>query len=137
MKKFIEISRKAVSLKIIVLIFCMTGQFLGAEENRELTLQLSTLPEAKLQFTQYFTFPFLEGNSPLTEDNNIGLSLRAEITPISVNGLAEAIWTPIAFFQLTAGGRIGSGWPIQLFGGDIYGIGINREDDEGNAEYSG
>jgi hypothetical protein len=38
------------------------------------------------------------------------------------------VWTPIAFFQLVTGGRIGSGWNIKLFGEDVYGIGIVRKD---------
>ncbi|MDR1803730.1 MAG: hypothetical protein LBQ94_09010 [Treponema sp.] len=94
----------------------------------ELSLQISTLPEIKLGFTNRYTIPFLQGESPLTQDNNISLALGAEVSPISLNGLAEAVWTPIAFFQLTAGGRIGSGWNLKLFGSDLYGIGLNVPD---------
>ena len=131
MKKSILLSGFAV------LVLCLAGQSLAAEESRELSLQLSTLPEAKLLFTQRYIFPFLEGNTPLTEENNIGLSLTAEIAPVSINGVVEVIWTPIAFFQLSAGGRIGSGWKINFFGDDIYGIGINRAGDGDRAEHSG
>jgi hypothetical protein len=94
----------------------------------ELNLQISTLPEIKLGFTNRYTIPFLQGESPLTQDNNISLALSSEITPISLNGLAEAVWTPIAFLQLSAGGRIGSGWKLNLFGSDLYGIGLNVPD---------
>jgi hypothetical protein len=73
----------------------------------------------------------------MTEDNNINLALSAEISPISLNGLVEAVWTPIAFFQFAAGGRIGSGWNLELFGGEIYGIGINRSNAEGGYETNG
>jgi len=66
----------------------------------ELVLQVSSLPEIKLGFTERFTFPFLQGESPMTEDNNISLALTAEISPISLNGLVEAVWTPIAFFSI-------------------------------------
>jgi hypothetical protein len=140
--------------RLMVLLLCFAAaQALGAQENpdavetppadtgsgRELTVQISSLPEAKLLFTQRFVFPFLEGQSPLTENNNIAIALTAELSPISVNGEAEAVWTPIAFFQLAAGGRIGSGWNITLFGNDVYGIGLNREkqDDSRKAEHSG
>ena len=129
--------KKSHLLSYIVMVFCLAGQVLEAEERRELSLQFSLGPEAKLLFTQRFIFPFLEGNNPLTEDNTIGFSLTAEVSPVSINGLAEAIWTPIAFFQFAAGGRIGSGWKIKLFGEDIYGIGINRAGDDGTSEYSG
>lgn len=105
--------------------------------SNELLLQISSLPEAKLGFTKRYIFPFLQGESSLTTDNNIGLALTAEISPISLNGIVEAVWTPIAFFQLAAGGRIGSGWNLELFGSDIYGIGVNRPNAVGNAENIG
>jgi hypothetical protein len=102
-----------------------------------LTLQVSTLPEMKLSFTERFSFPFLQGESPLTQDNNVGLALGAEVSPISINGIVEAVWTPIAFFQFAAGGRIGSGWKINLFGSDIYGIGLNLPDIVGRSAHDG
>jgi hypothetical protein len=103
-----------------------------AENNKDVTLtsglllQVSTLPEAKLSFTHRITFPFLQGNSPFTANNNLAFAFACEVSPISVNGLAEAIWTPIAFLELSAGGRMGSGWPLNLLGNDIYGIGLNQ-----------
>lgn len=125
-----------------VLLLLLIFSLLGAEENpagnsRELSLQISSLPELKLTFTQRFLFPFLQGESPVTADNNITLALSAEISPVSLNGLAEAVWTPAAFFQFFAGGRIGSGWNLSLFGSNIYGIGLNRPDAAGRAEHSG
>jgi len=109
----------------------------SAESSGEITLQVSSLPEIKLGFTERFSFPFLQGEGPLTKDNNIGLALTAEISPISLNGIIEAVWTPIAFFQFSAGGRIGSGWNIELFDSEIYGIGLNRSNTEGKAETDG
>jgi len=109
----------------------------GFTSSSELVLQLSSLPEIKLGFTERFSFPFLQGDNPLTEANNIGLALSAEISPISLNGIAEVVWTPIAFFQLAAGGRIGTGWNIKLFGEDVYGIGLNRPDINGKSENNG
>jgi hypothetical protein len=109
----------------------------GIRSSSELLLQVSSLPEAKLGFTERFYFPFLQGEGPLTVENNISLALTAELSPISLNGVVEAVWTPIAFFQLATGGRIGSGWNVNLFGSDIYGIGINHSGDNGNAEING
>jgi len=109
----------------------------GVTSSSEFFLQASTMPAIKLGFAEHLYFPFLQGEGPLTKDNNVGLSLSAEVSPISLNGLVEAVWTPIAFFQIIAGGRIGSGWNIKLFGGDVYGIGINRPDAAGMAEHSG
>jgi len=130
-----------------LLSLTLLAQALAAQEQQvnraaltssaEMTLQVSTLPEMKLGFTQRFSFPFLRGESPLTADNNIGLALSAEISPISLNGIAEAVWTPIAFFQLAAGGRVGSGWNVNLFGGDIYGIGLNSAGAAGGNGHDG
>jgi hypothetical protein len=103
----------------------------------ELTLQVSSIPEMKLAYAKHFNFPFLQGEAPLTKDSNIGLTLTAEITPVSLNGVVETVWTLIAFFQLAVGGRIGSGWNIEIFGSEIYGIGLNSPDAAGNAEHNG
>jgi len=98
----------------------------GIETSTDLQLQISSLPEAKLSFSQSFIFPFMRGQSPLTRDNNIATVLTAEVTPVSLNGKAEVIWTPAAFFLLSGGGLAGSGWNMPLGNG----IGINRPEDE-------
>jgi len=108
-----------------------------ASTSSEISLQLSTMPGAKLGYIKHFHFPFLQGESFLTKDNNIDIALTGEISPISVNGYAEAVWTPAAFFQLYAGGRIGSGWNITLFGKKVKGIGINRPNEDGRPEHTG
>ena len=94
----------------------------------DLTLQVSTSPEIKFGLTNHLYLPFLQGTSPLTQDNSIDLALGADITPISLNGIFEAVWTPAAVFQFSAGGRIGSGWNFTLFGNELYGIGLNIPD---------
>lgn len=104
----------------------------GIKAATALTVSASSLPEAKIGLTQSLTFPFLQGDSPLTADNNIKTALTVELSPISLNCIAQATWTPIAFFQLIAGGRVGSGWNIALFGSDIYGIGIHRRGADGS-----
>jgi len=130
----------------LFLIMYLIVQILGAQNSaedqdvtfsKELVLQISTLPEAKLGFTGRFVFPFLQGDGPLTEGNNVNLALSAEISPISLNALAEAVLTPIAFLQFSAGGRIGTGWNIELFGSNVNGIGFNRPGANGLAEHDG
>jgi len=132
---------------VFLLMLLLIAQMLIAEEQvnektgvtaaNEILAQATTLPEIKLGYTRRYVFPFLQGETPLTKDNNIGLALSAEVSPVSVNGIAETIWTPIAFFQFAAGGRIGSGWNITLGENTIYGIGINKPDKTGKAENSG
>ncbi|MCL2186411.1 MAG: hypothetical protein FWB86_11265 [Treponema sp.] len=107
------------------------------ESSRELMLQVSSLPEAKLGFTQTFKFPFLQGDNPLTENNNIALALTAEVTPISLNGIFKAVLTPVAFIEITAGARMGAGWPLNLFGSDIYGTGFNTIGVNKESKYDG
>jgi len=127
----------------LLMVFILITQVLAAQDDKgitsssELLLQTSSLPEAKLGFTQRFKIPFLQGENPLTADNNITLAMTAEISPISLNGIFETVWTPIAFFELVAGGRIGSGWNVELFGSEIYGIGINKPNDDDNSETDG
>jgi hypothetical protein len=99
----------------------------GISSSTELALQLSTRPEAKLGITQSFIIPCMRFDNPLTQDNNLKAALGADVSPISMNGTAEFTWTPIACFQLAAGGRLGSGWNMPLG----MGIGLNREKDGG------
>jgi len=131
---------KKSALLILLSVFALAlfgEEQKGFTSSSELGLQISTLPEAKFSFTERFRFPFLQGQGPLTQDNNIGLALSAEISPVSLNAIAEAVWTPVAFFQFYTGGRMGSGWNINLFGGDIYGIGLNQPGAANKAEHSG
>ncbi|GHV70954.1 hypothetical protein AGMMS49928_20750 [Spirochaetia bacterium] len=105
---------------LFALVFLFFSSALFAET--EIALQISSLPEAKLSFTQSFVFPFLRGEGPLTAENNLKAAFSAEVSPVSVNGKAEFTLTPIAFFQLVAGGFIGSGWNMVLGNG----IGFNE-----------
>ena len=101
----------------------------GVTSSGEIFLLISTLPEAKLGYTHTFKFPVMQGDNPLTSGNNIKLSLTAEATPISLNGIFKTVLTPVAFLEFAAGGRIGTGWPLELFGGYIYGTGLNLASD--------
>jgi hypothetical protein len=110
-----------------VLFFLLLGRlFAEAEGSSDLTLTASSLPEAKLGFNRHVTFPVLRGEGPLMEGNNLTTTLTAEISPVSLNGAAEAVITPIAFFQVVGGIKLGTGWNIELAGNPAYGLGINR-----------
>ena len=113
---------------IFCMLFILNSAPAQAQENEgiiastNLSLQVSTRPEAKLSLTQSFTFPFLQGSGPLTSGNNIRTDITAEFSPVSMAGLGSVIWTPIAFLELDAGGRLGTGWNMALGNG----IGFNR-----------
>ena len=111
----------------LVLVFvCIPCVILAANDeitsSTSLSLQLSTRPEAKLSVTQSFMFPVLRGSSPFTSGNNIRTNLTAEISPISLAGIGEIIFTPAAFLEIDIGSRIGSGWNMPLGNG----IGLNQ-----------
>jgi hypothetical protein len=114
--------KKCISLIFIILYY--PGH---TPADTSVFFQIAFPPGAKLGITRHFLFPFMQGNSPLTEDNNIDISFTGEISPVSLNGFFTAVWTPTAFFKLITENRIGTGWNIKLFDGDIYGIGINRD----------
>ena len=128
---------------VILIIFVLAAHGLTAQEKKsyessgEMLLQISSLPEAKLGYMHVFKFPVFQGGSPLTEGNNIKFNLTAEISPVSLNGIAKAVLTPIAFLEFSAGARLGTGWNVNLFGGDIYGIGFNVPDENGMSVIDG
>ena len=76
---------------IFILLFITSALF--AEEkavNRahELSLEATSQIEFKLRYTNRFFVPFLKGESPLTEGNNIELVLGGELSPVSLDGFA-------------------------------------------------
>ena len=110
----------------------------GIESSPRIFLQVSSSPAARLGFDWRFAIPFLRGNSPLTQGNNITFTPGMEITPVDFHLTANAVWTPIAFAEIAAGGSIGSGWSINLLGSDLHGIGLNRVgDDDFSAAHDG
>jgi len=116
----------AISLLAAVFLMMIPASVKAGEENgikasTDLELQISSLPEVKLQFNQSFVFPFLQGQNPLVAENNLKLVLSAYVTPVSVAGIGEIFWTPVAFFLLSGGAQASSGWNMPL--GD--GLGIN------------
>ena len=109
----------------------------GIESTPSVFLQLTTEPGAKLGFNWRFDFPLMRGEGPLTQGNGVILTPGIEVTPVSLNLTLNAIWTPIAFVEVVAGGRIGSGWNAVLFGDDSIGIGLNTVGDNGAAVVDG
>ena len=128
--------KKPVLAASVGLFLIFIPVFALAEEEKlkastTLEFQLSTRPEAKIGVSQSFTFPFMQGTNPLTVDNNVTTVFTAEVTPVSLNGIGEVTLTPVAFFLLSGGGRVGSGWHTPIADG----IGINTplgEKTEGN-----
>jgi hypothetical protein len=91
----------------------------------DVSLDVTTLPEVRVAFSEKLIFPFMAGTSPLTKGNNITIGLNAKLSPVSFSFIPDAVWTPIAFFNFSLGGRVGTGWNYQLFGGRMNGLGKN------------
>ena len=126
---------------LICILFIFTALTLAAQEtdksvsaSSELILQISTLPEAKLGFSHSIRFTVLQGESALTQGNNLKLNFTGEISPVSLNGIVRTVFTPVAFLEFQAGIRLGTGWNIVLFGSDVYGNGFNLEANPGKAD---
>jgi len=132
-KAFILVTVTFFSFLLALPLFAETD----LKSDTSLSLALSSLPEAKLIFAQSFTLPCLQGDNPLVENNNVKFGVNAELTPISMNLLGNIVFTPVAFFELSAGGMLGTGWIINLFDSEVYGIGINRPDENGYAYVDG
>ncbi len=80
--------------------------------------------EAKASVTHKIKVPFMQGSGAMTSDNNILYQLKGELSPVSINAIASATVTPIAFLNFQAGVNLGTGWD---FFGIFNGLGLNND----------
>jgi hypothetical protein len=80
--------KKCIALFLLFLSaagICFAEQSGGSEgdaESRiELSLYASTRGDMQVNFLPQWKFPFLQGKTPLTSDNNIALKLDAALSP--------------------------------------------------------
>jgi hypothetical protein len=125
----------------IVMLVCIIGiNMAWAEENKDvqkqtdLSLIASTAGEMQFGFEKRIIFPFLQGINALTTENNITLKFGTEVTPITINILADTIWTPVAFIKFSLGTQIGSGWNYDMFGTRMNGMGLYRLVEHGDPQ---
>jgi len=128
-------------MKKCVMLFLLFSAFAGIcfaeeteanEEQRtesriDLSFYTSTRGEMQVNFTPQWKFPFLQGNSPLTSENNIVLKLDAALSPIWAGLSGDAILTVFPFLLLRLGAMAGTGWNYDLFGKvSLVGLGLNK-----------
>ena len=65
--------------------------------------------------------PFLQGAGALRRDNNILYKFTGTFSPVTLNAIASATITPLAFLNFQAGSSIGTGWNA----GFSNGLGLN------------
>lgn len=80
--------------------------------------------EAKASITHKIKVPFMQGTGALSSDNNILYQFQGELSPVSINVIASAALTPIAFLNFQAGTSLGTGWN---FFGLFNGLGLNED----------
>lgn len=80
--------------------------------------------EAKASITHKIKVPFMQGTGALSSDNNILYQFKGELSPVSINAIASATLTPIAFLNFQAGTSLGTGWN---FFGLFNGLGLNND----------
>jgi hypothetical protein len=127
--------KKCVALFLLVLTIagvCFaeeSGESGGAVENRmDVSFYASTRGEMQVNFLPQWKFPFLQGDSPLTSDNNIALKLDAALSPIWAGLTGDAVLNVFPFLSFRLGAMAGTGWNYDLFGRlPLTGLGLNRK----------
>ena len=69
---------------------------------------------ATLEYSR--TIPAFVGEGPFFSGNNLELSAKAELSPVTVEAAGSATLTPIAFLKFQAGAAIGTGWTLGFIG---------------------
>ena len=59
-----------------------------------------------------YTMPFLTSDNMLMENNYLILEAALQISPVSLTPSASVTISPIAFLELSAGGKTGTGWNL-------------------------
>jgi hypothetical protein len=72
--------------------------------------------EAKAILSEEIVIPFLRGEGALFSGNNVALRFSGELSPVSLNAVAQATLTPIALLKLAAGAAAGTGWSVGFVG---------------------
>jgi hypothetical protein len=68
--------------------------------------------KAALCTTESINFPFKLGENFLLSDSSLGLNFMLNITPVSLNGGSEVLFTPFPFLVFGTGYSFGTGWNI-------------------------
>jgi len=72
--------------------------------------------EGKVSLSHTVTIPAMRGDGMLFSGNSVACKLTGELSPVSMNAVFQISATPIAFFKLTAGAGIGTGFTLGFTG---------------------
>lgn len=111
---------------LLISFFCFTGfaveessqstENMPQENNVKFSTEVgltATFPAAALiSVKEKIKIPAMNFNSPLTQGNNVTIKIGMELSPLTLEGKTEVVWTPIAFLELYGSLFAGSGWNI-------------------------
>ena len=122
----IFMKKQIVSVFLVLAIagICFADE--PVEIRMDLSFYTSTCGEMQLNFIPQWTFPLLQGKTPLTSGNNLTLKLDASLSPIATSLTGDAVLTVFPFLSFTTGAMVGTGWNYDLFGVvPLVGLGLN------------
>ena len=89
-----------------------------------ISMNFTTQKEIKAVYEHSSKIHFLNKPGSLFESNGLEINVSAALSPISAGIGLEAVFTPIAFIELSAGAESGSGWNLKI----ARGLAINKPD---------
>ena len=113
----------------LLILSTLSAQEEGAEEKSKVKYSTNinlaiTYPWAgKLSVTEVIKVPVLNFDNPFMRGNNIKFKLGAELTPVTVEGKFDVVWTPLAFLEIYGGASVGSGWTLAGW----HGLALNQD----------
>ena len=99
------------------------------QHETDLSLLFATNIQMQFEIAHRIIFPFSLGSNFLTKQNNITAKFGIELTPMTFNFLAKAVWMPLPFLNVSLGSEIGSGWNFDLYGFPMKGMGLYQHDE--------
>ncbi len=69
---------------------------------------------ATLEYSR--TIPAFVGEGPFFSGNNLELSAKTELSPVTLEAAGSATLTPVAFLKFQAGAAVGTGWTLGFIG---------------------
>jgi len=124
MKKYFFILQFILSISII-----WADESNNIKNETDLSFMIASNIQMQFELEHRIKFPFPIGTNFLIEDNNITAKFGLELTPMTFNFLASAVWIPLPLLNISLGSEIGSGWNFDLYGFSMKGMGLYQRDD--------
>ncbi|MDC7245814.1 MAG: hypothetical protein PQJ47_07885 [Sphaerochaetaceae bacterium] len=124
---------RRVLIVFALVLICTVSPLVAATNAGSVTLIGSDIPEVKVEAAYNVTIPMLEGDSMLTQNNNLKIKSLIGVSPVAATVTVDAVLTPIAVMELSLGGSIGTGWDFAPMG--LEGLILNGTSDSLGGAY--